>query len=255
MTTPTMTFNEQHADSIAAVITPYLGVNANGRNMDNEHHVFDIGERLIIIAEGDGDSSCFQLSARLSTTLVPDLLARLHFVELTIIGARAVGGDYRPEGNHWGYYAKGSDGWYYSCQWEHFDDCSMNPYANWNREFYPGVHYTRKIGAGGRSEIDQWLMPESEFHGHYCNWDITEFRGHFPPVMVQPMIDHVNKLFPVTQIRLCDVDDTDADGKPFNHSRYGPYYVADGECFVCRFRQRQQSREPGQARVNESSAN
>ncbi len=187
--------------------------------------VFLRDQRLVVVAEKDLFKS-HKYQAEVPTDIV---LRDLHFVELTILEQRLVHGDYRPKNNHFGYRAKGSDGWFYTCQWDHFDDCSMSAYDNWHREFLEGTHYT----LGEDKKISKWHIPEVDFLQHYLNWRLDHNLGHWNKVHRQGILDHANKLFPNTQLSMCHKRGKSHDGREYDHSQHGAHY-ANQKCFYCK---------------------
>jgi hypothetical protein len=191
----------------------------------SQHEVFLRDKRIILCAEKD----IFTSQRYPDGASIKNVLSGLYFVELTILEQRLVHGDYQPKNNHFGYRAKGSDGWFYTCQWDRFDDCSMNPYNNWHREFIEGTHYT----LGEDKSINNWLIPRSEFDGHYINWRLDNCLGRWAVSHRQGIVDYVNNLFPNTQLKMCHKQGKRDDGTTYHHSQNGAEYAGD-ECFYCK---------------------
>jgi hypothetical protein len=195
---------------------------------------FEQGEKFVIVAQKNIFGIEAQLRtfcdshAKLFTTMCAQSMSELYFVELEVTERHAVTGDYRPE-EHYGYRAKGSDGWTYVCQWKKFDDCATNPYANWQREFIDGVHYITENG-----RIVKWLIDEEkDFKDHYLNWSVVGYLQSYRTYAFRDvMISYVNTRFPDSAITVCRKRAIDIYGNEYTHDRYGPYLKRD-TCVAC----------------------
>lgn len=195
--------------------------------MSTPHHHFNIGDRIIIVAE----KNLFGLKDELLKKRAEEVLPMLHFVQLTIKEERLVKGDYKPEEKHYGYLAAGDDGWDYECQWDYFDDASTDPYCNWQRHFIKDKHYVSK---DDHTEF-QWLIPREQFDGHYLNWDIRSVHRHIPPVLLDLVLHSLNEKYLDNQVFICDKSHTNkGDTEEKHHKVYGLQYVNHG-CFMCNF--------------------
>lgn len=170
---------------------------------------FQIGEKLIVVAE----KNLFDQTKGFDD---------LHFVELEIIEEKKVFGNYSPKEQFFGYKAKGSDGWEYTCQWGHFDETLDQPYALWKRHFLIGKHYLTNT----KGQIIAWLIDnKKEFIPHFinrdiktCAWLINTNRRN-----VDGLVLKINTLFPNNEISFCNIND---------HKNHGIFYKRDG-CFLC----------------------
>ncbi len=190
--------------------------------MSLNYHQFAIGQTLLVLAQRNFVKPIGQ---KVTAADVPSL----HLVRLEITEEVVVNGDWRPEEQHYGYRAKGSDGWMYQCQAEHFDDASFSPYNNWQRSFIQDTHYT--VGADGR--IDNWLIPKQEFRDHYLNWEVTSLTHHLDDKGQEAMVARVIAEFPDCELAQCDKHPDIEGRRPF-------HYVKDG-CGLCALMNRKTS--------------
>lgn len=192
---------------------------------------YEIGRRLILFPE----VNIKPWGHRYTEQDVKDFV----LVEIEVTEIKVVPGSYKPSETHYGFRAKGSDGWNYVCNFDRFDEDANSPYQNWQREYLPGVHYVQGKDENGKSYIDMWICPEREFTERYLNWCITSLRrdlGDLNPMLVE----RVNKEFPNTPLFICNVEDKDYKGLPYRHADFGFQYVRRGDraldCFACRSR-------------------
>lgn len=211
----------------------------------------NIGDKIIIIAERNifnfkklpSDLSLQAFAESALTGMVNNTKEGLHIVQIEIIETKKVKGDYRPEEEHDGYRALGSDGWHYHCQWNSFDDCSPNPYTNWQREFIEGTHYTTHREEDGRNHIDKWLIDQIEFQGHYMNWTAKSVMRFFHEAVQKAVAAYIAEKWPEHEMFICQNSHTSrGDGALHNHAVYGWAHKNEG-CFMCKFIAREKTEE------------
>lgn len=180
---------------------------------------FEVGETLVVVARAG-------LFAPLGQRLEPAAVAALKLVELTIVEEVEVQGSYNPGSRHFGYIAKGSDGWMYGCQHERFDEASVSPYQNWQRIYVEGIHY-RKDAHGN---IGEWLIDkEAEFSARYINWDVTMMMGGMATGTAKALAERITTEFPGCRVVQCTRFE---EGSEEDHREFGWFYSKHG-CGVC----------------------
>ena len=152
--------------------------------------IFAMGTKLVLVACGDGER--YPLSETMQTD-------KLMLVEITINDERESKGEWGG-GTHLGYKAIGSDGKVYTCQWNRFDDASMNPYANWHGE---GPDFS--------------LL-----------WEIHNVMPYWSFDKQKLVADRINALFPDSALAYCDAPSTRDPSR--THRMW--HYVREG-CAYC----------------------
>lgn len=157
----------------------------------------------------------------------------LRIILITVEESRIVRGNYNKDKAYWGYRAKGDDGNYYECQWDHFEEESQQPHQNWSREVVEGrewekcAEYTDKFG---NKRDSRWIGEDSDY---YICWELAHFMPYLHESVQEEVRQYINEKYPALEFSRCTKKFAPHPNRIGEKESHDTWQYKDEPCFYC----------------------